>query len=374
MKNILLFLALCCTIVQLSAQITVDNETFPQIGDTLFTNIDNLPTDIQISSPGPNQQWDFRSLAAPFTTAMTLNAADSGLNSPVFPTADAVIELQPGVEAYYKITSSAVEYMGYVGEDPIGLGIEATMKFAPKYIERRSPMNYGDNNQMEANLSLPFASEDLPSSFLNSFPITPDSIRIRIAIKRTDDIDAWGTIHIPGGIYDVLREKRTEIREVRVDAKVPIFSWQDVTPLLSLPTLAPDTTVAYHYFSNEAKEPIAIIRTRNNGQNITNIQYKAENVSTAVQSTEAVRPGIYAHPNPAISDVRFEFANLKAGQYHLKIYNILGVEIWKKSYRINGYFTDKVNVGQFRKGTYLYSLEDDTGKALMTKRLMVVRP
>lgn len=374
MKNYLLFLVLLCSTFSLSAQITVDNETFPQEGDTLFTNTDNLPADIQISSPGPNQEWDFRSLAAPFTRATAFNAANTGLHFPVFPGSDVVLELQAGVEAYYKINSSAVEYMGYVGEDPIGLGIEATTRFEPKYIERRSPMNYGDTNNMEANLSLPFASEDIPIDIFSDLPVTPDSVRIRIAINRSDEVDAWGTVRIPGGIYDVLREKRTEIRETRIDALVPFFGWQDVTVLLPLETLGVDTSVVYYYFSNEAKEPIAIIRTRNNEQNIMSVEYKAENVSTAVQSTEATRPGIYAHPNPAIADVRFEFANLKPGQYHLKIYNILGLEIWEKSYRVNGYLTDKVNVGQFRKGTYLYSLEDEDGKTLMTKRLMVVRP
>lgn len=374
MKIHVLFIGLLCFTTSLLAQITVDNETFPQVGDTLFTNTDNLPTGIDLGVAGENQEWNFTSLSAPFTTSNVFKAANTGLNFPLFPNTEIVVELQAGVEAYYNLTSSAVEYAGYVGEDPIGLGIEAVTQFSPKYIERRSPMNYGDTHQMEANLTLPFASEDIPIDIFGDFPVTPDSIRIRIAFDRSDEIDAWGTMRIPGGLYDVLREKRVEIRETRVDAKIPFLSWQDVTDLLPLEALGADTTTTYYYFSNEAKEPIAVARTRDNEQTITSIEYKAENVMTSLNNLEAKKPGVYAYPNPAIVDVRFEFTNLERGLYHLKIYNILGLEIWKKSYQINQSLTDSVRLSGFRKGTYLYSLEDNDGKTLMTKRLMIVRP
>ena len=87
-----------------------------------------------------------------------------------------------------------------------------------------------------------------------------------------------------------------------------------------------------------------------------------------------VRPGVYAYPNPAINDARFEFTNLNRDTYTLKIYNILGAEVLKKQYFVNGTRTEKVDLTDLRKGTYLYSLIDSKGKTLTTKRLMIIRP
>lgn len=83
---------------------------------------------------------------------------------------------------------------------------------------------------------------------------------------------------------------------------------------------------------------------------------------------------MYAFPNPAIVNVRFEFTNLIPGNYKVSIFNILGAEVWKNYYYISGQRIEKVDISNLRKGTYLYSLQDDRGKTIATKRLVVVRP
>ena len=83
---------------------------------------------------------------------------------------------------------------------------------------------------------------------------------------------------------------------------------------------------------------------------------------------------VFAYPNPAIEEVRFEFLNLKTGDYRLAIYNILGIEIWHEHYAISNDRTAKVDLASFRKGTYLYSLLDEKGKTITTKRLIILRP
>lgn len=359
----------------LTGQITVTNETFPQVGDTLFTRVDNLPEQISITAAGPGQNWDFSSLEAPFTQQMVIKEANVGMFFPAYPSADVLVELQGDAEGYFKISNKQIENMGFVGEDPIGLGINAIAKYEPRYIERRAPMNYQNSHTSESNLSLPFSTDDLPSGIFDELPITPDSLRLRIAYDRTDEVDAWGTIQLPEGLYDVLREKRTEIRAIRLDAKLSILPWQDITELLPAEAqFEPDTAITYYHFSNEAKEPVAILYTSNNGSNVSRVEYKAGDTATNVLDFDSARPGIYAYPNPALEYVRFELANLKPGNYKLKLYNILGVEVWSKNYRIRNNITDRIDITSFRKGTYLYSLIDGSGKTIITKRLMVLRP
>ena len=138
-------------------------------------------------------------------------------------------------------------------------------------------------------------------------------------MQRTDVVDAWGEMTIPGGIYDVLREKRTQISEVRLDAKVPFFGWQDITDIVvasveEIDELGADTTVTYHFFNNVSKEPIAIVTTRGVEEEVVTVEFKSSNVTTNVQKSNTQKPNIYAYPNPAIVSIRFEFTHMPPRQ------------------------------------------------------------
>ncbi|MCB0623208.1 MAG: T9SS type A sorting domain-containing protein, partial [Saprospiraceae bacterium] len=102
-----------------------------------------------------------------------------------------------------------------------------------------------------------------------------------------------------------------------------------------------------------------------------------KSISSVINQTVdlgAVQPILFAYPNPAIEEVRFDFNGLLPGNYDLKIYNILGQLVWERNFWLAGNRTEKVNLARLRKGTYLYSLVDSNGKTLATKRLMIVRP
>ncbi|MEZ5041568.1 MAG: T9SS type A sorting domain-containing protein [Saprospiraceae bacterium] len=369
----------------LLGQINITNSYFPAAGDTLITAVDNLPSGIVVGSGGPNQSWNFTTLQAPFSIRTIFQAASSGNHFNDYQSAELFSKLVDNAESYYNVTSQKYELLGFGGSDPLGLGIEALPKYNPPLVERWAPLKFGDTHTSSANISYAFSSDDIPAEITAPLPITPDSFRVRLALSRADEVDAWGKLTIPGGVYDVLREKRTRQQDVRLDAKIGFFGWQDITDIV-LETvdidailgmsnaLGESTTIAYHYFSNEAKEAIAIVTMDNTGQNPARVEYKSNDIISNVQNVNALKPGVYAFPNPAIVNVRFEFSNLKPGNYTLRIYNILGIEIWKDRYNVNGFRIEKVDISSFRKGTYLYSLSDDRGKTLTTKRLIVVRP
>ncbi len=381
MKKLVLSIpGLICGLM-LQAQITVNNTTFPEVGDTLYTAIDNMPSNISITSPGGPQSWSFASLQAPFTRRTIVQAAASGPAAGVFPSADVLLSLGNNSDGYFNVTNNRFELVGISGMDPIGQGVQIQARYSPPVIYRRSPMNFFDVNQSQSALLVAFAADDLPSAILDLLPITPDSLRIRISTNRVDVVDAWGTLTIPGGIYDVLREKRTQYQDVRLDIRVGFFPWQDITDIVlqltgieGIAQLGQDTTVTYNFFSNEAKEPIAVVTMNDAGTAPATVEYKAKEVVSNVQNTNGLKPGVYAFPNPAIVNVRFEFSNLPKGEYTLRIFNVLGEEVMKKRYYVNGSRTEKVDISQLKKGAYLYSLVNDRGKTLVTKRLVVVRP
>ncbi|HMQ50059.1 MAG TPA: T9SS type A sorting domain-containing protein [Saprospiraceae bacterium] len=361
------------------AQITITNELFPHAGDTLFTAVDNLPSGIDPGVPGGGQVWNFTTLQAPFTRQSILFNPADGPGGSTYPSATFYATIEGNTIGYFRTTKNSVSLLGFYGFDPLDLGIEVVSPLEPALIQQRAPMTYQGTYQAESNLSLPFATDDLPSGVLDGLPFTPDSLRMRIHLERSDATDAWGTMTIPGGIYDVLREKRIETREIRVDAKIGPFPWVDITDviaqLLNMEDLFNQTETSYYFFSDESTEPIAVVTMDIDNPNaVARVEFKANQTATQVQRIERLEAGVYAYPNPAIVNVRFEFTNLPSGKYKLKILNILGIEVWSKTYQISGNQTEKIDISSLKKGTYLYSLVDDRGKTIVTRRLVVVRP
>lgn len=370
------FFALFLSFSGLTAQITVTSAYFPAIGDTLKTAADNLPSGIDLGNPGGPQTWDFSSLQGPFTTNTVYRDAQQGGAFSSFLNAQLMVELPAEAEAFYSLSSTKFEYLGYYGTDPLGLGINLVVRYSPPLIERRAPLNYQNEYETTSNLLLPFSADDIPGGFLDSLPISPDSFRIRVNTVRTDVVDAYGTLIIPGGTFQVLRVKRTDVNQTRLDAKLPFVNWIDVTDLVpSNPLLGQLTTESYFFYSNLSKEPVAVVSVNPDDGSITRAEFKVvdENINSTRNLTSQ-QPSIMASPNPSYGDVRFDFQNLSPGNYKIKIYNILGTEVWQKDVWVSGIRSIRVNLGNLRKGTYLYSLVDSKGKTLVTRRLLIVSP
>lgn len=381
-KALLSFAIFCLSFVFVQAQITITNAIFPDPDDVVTTGTDNLPTGIELGEPGENKVWDFSSLQTVFTNETNYKAAQEGNAFASFSEAELVVQLpNGGGETYFNVSDSEVELIGFVGNDPVGIGINIQARFSPTTVQLRAPMNYNDANTNFSRSSIEFAWDDLPSILTDSLMLdfTPDSLRVRTESTREDKIDAWGELTLPAGTFEVLRERRLDERETSLWAKVGIgiFStWVNISDFFpgAGQFLGKDTTITYNFYTNTTKEPLAIVSVNEDTEEVTRVQYKSDETLTSVKDLYPSKPNVYAHPNPAIQNVRFEFTNLTTGNYTLKIYNILGLEVWKQSYDSLAMKTISLNLSDFRKGTYLYSLIDSTGKALMTKRLMVIRP
>lgn len=366
--------------ISLSAQITVTNTSFPTIGDTLRTAIDGAPQDIVITPSGENATWDFSSLQGVMNETI-INDATTGVNADQFPAANllfpAGINGEAG-ESYGLANDEFYALLGYVGADPVNLGLNVTVPFSPPIVQRRSPMNYQQANDSEYAILTAFSGDIIPAEVLDQLPIEPDSVRLKVSGTREDFVDAWGSLTIPGGTYEVLREKRIDIRETAIEAKVgfgPFAAWVDVTEFLGSDLLGADTTTSYVFVNDIEKEDIAVVTVTNDElETPLAVTYKANDVSTNVNYINTGRPDILAYPNPAIYKVRISFMNLNPGNYTFRIFNILGKEVVKEQYFINGNHTIGLGIDTLQKGTYLYSLTDSRGKVLSTKRLMVIRP
>lgn len=374
-----LFTALCFSS---SAQITITAATFPAVGDTFNIAYDMDPANIQPATPpGGGQLWDFSSLEASETDEIVYQSANAGVFSMGFPEADLAVIGANG-ETFYNITNTQVQNMGYAGADPANLGIQVLAKFSPTIVERRAPLNFFDIHQQTANLNLPFSADQLPAALLAGLPVQPDSIRVRINTQRLEVVDGWGTCQIPGGSYPVLRQKRTDYTTTNLDVKVPFLGWIDLSSVLGGGGgggglgnfIGTDTTLTYRFYSGTEKQEIAVATMSNDLSTVESVRFLNNETVAAPEADAPGAANIQAFPNPAVERVRFDCTNLPPEEYTLKIFNIIGRVVWKQNYVITGNRSVTLELEDFRKGTYLYSLVDSKGNIIGTKRLVVLKP
>lgn len=362
------------------AQITVTSATFPVAGDTLKYAFDNAPDNLNVATPpGGSQLWDLTTLKVSQIGETVYRPASAGVNVANFPGADLAIIAQAG-ETYFNVTNDKFEALGYAGADPAGFGLNVVAKFAPPVIERKSPMNFFDINQQSTNLTLPFSTESLPDSLFQGAPFIPDSIRVRLSTQRLDVVDGWGTCQIPGGSYPVLRQKRTEYTTTNLDVYIssPIpLGWVDISQFGGGlgNFVGTDTTVSYHFVSGTEKEEIAVATMNNALSAVESVRFKNNGLVDIEEPTiSSNTANIQAHPNPAVEFVKFKCTNLRQDEYTLKIYSIVGKVVWKNNYSLSGNSEIQLDLSDFKKGTYLYSLVDSKGNIIGTKRLVVLKP
>ena len=268
---------------ELIAQITITNATFPVAGDTLKIAIDNSPAGIvPLTPPGGPQTWDFTSLQLDATQNIIFKPANQGNQGANVPGAELFTPLPLNAENYYNVTPTKFELQAYWGIVPYDLVANNLFDYAPPLPVRRAPLNFFDINAASSGfLELFLPSAFSPLLMMNLAAITGnaqiDSMRYRVSISGIDVVDAFGSVSIPGGTYNVLREKRTRYTETRLDAKIPPLGWLDITDnaiQAGFNGLGVDTTVAFYFHNDVAKEHIAVI-TLNNAQNaVTQATFK----------------------------------------------------------------------------------------------------
>jgi len=356
------------------AQPVITSEVLPRVGDTILMASDNLPEGVAIQGDGENQSWDLMSLQSAFTQKVAVQMAKQDRKKGLFSSKNVLMQEMNGVNNFYKTDGHSLALLGSIGLDPMNMGVQTTTYFNQPLQTVHFPLKYGKTATNEGSFFFKVAVSDLPKDILYTLPITPDSVRYRCLFKQEKIVDSWGTLALPDNTYDVLREKQIEERRYRVDIKVGNLPWQDITEGVDDPKIQnTQTSQSFHFYSNETTSKVAVAYMKPNGVNPEKVFYTVTDPKSTMRTTNG-RPDIYAYPNPAIQDVRFEFSNLKPSNYSLKIYNILGVVVMEERYDLNGFKTVKLDVSKLRKGTYLYSLSDGKGKTIATRRLMVIRP
>jgi len=376
LQSVLLLIVLALPMSLLSQQ--VNNSIFPVPGDTLRTTTTTQVGAFDKTLIGENLTWDVSDLGTGFVNTTIYVDPSEGESSDLFPDAD-LLDINAGQEIYYRSFNNKIIEIGRAGLDPVLNAIELSFENEGEAVLRRAPMSYNDLNNDNSSFLIAASAAIVPDTILGPLAGSVDSLRLLVETSNEDYVDAWGTLTTPTGEYDVVRVKRTTTTDVTLEAKVVVLDWVTVDPsnplfaalgdLLSL--LGESTTVSYQFFANDNKEIIASFDEDVDG-NITSVTYKGENISTSTNDVGFENFELVTYPNPTYGNITFELTNLPKGNYSVHVHNIIGAQIWSSPINKNGTLT--ADLSHLRKGTYLYSIMDDTGRKLTTRRLMIITP
>lgn len=369
------FLLLTCLTSQIMAQTTISNSYFLAANDSLKTAfaLPQFLAGVQVSA-GSNtaQTWDYSYLrsalnSTAFQTERYLAASSDTSVIREFPTADVVRELSPGRFAVYNVTSTRFELIGY---NKINLGptlnIPVYARFLQPALERRAPLSMNSTNKNNSSFVVSFPSSLIPDTILSLLPIRPDSIRIRYQTTRNDLVDAFGTIAIPGLSKSVLREKRYEETEFKLEAKLNPLPWLDITNLILQNGMQRprDTTIRYYFWSEAVKEPIAVISTNVSGK-VESVEYKYVVINTSTLETgytEGVAQ-LTLSPNPTQDLLTIDIADAEKGSYQLSIYDVTG-RLWHTEKKDLSLSLEKwqISLNDLPSGSYWVQLKNSKGQ------------
>jgi hypothetical protein len=377
-QHILFWILLSFSQGLLHAQPIITSDVFPTIGDTLTYAVANAPDNLQITAAGEGQVWDYRSLQADFFVQQTYETPDSGVGAALFPQATLLSQAAQGLESYWRVSENQVELLGAYGQDPLELGIVFSTPFSPPLTEISTPLNYLDTLESNSSFLFAFATEDLPDTIVALLPIAPDSFRVRTNINRLDVVDAWGSLQLPEGNYEVLRQKRLETAMIRIDAKIVFLGWQDVTdvisPLLMGTEFQQDSLLTYRFWSNEARDPVLLCNVDSTGQNIISAQYRNSLLTTNASDEAPPLVNLSVFPNPADDFIQINIQGVPVGQYQIQFFQNNGALAKEERFWVSGNsMTYSLPVSDLHPGFFIGILKNMNSGKTMGRPVVLIK-
>jgi len=342
-------------------QITITESDFADGGDTVIVSSSN-DTSLDFNATGADFSWDFSMIDIETQRIDTFHDISGAefLYQAVFNNGFT----NPDYESDYFLPWSDVDFS--MGQQ-IGLSIEDPVAFTKKSSTKIEGVGFG----IKANgFSIPASSDtidvkyELPMTFndtwtSNSYTeldLNPafDGIYLRYQ-QRTSVVDGWGQITTPFKTYDVVRVKSNI--ESQDSVFVNLFGGQ----WIELPVPA---SVEYSWFANGEKIPVFSIVTQDiGGETITSVEFRDKKRDFAsISQSENLELSIF--PNPTDSEF---FIKTDQKVNSVQILDVSGKVVYNE---MNPILTQAVSISDLKTGTYVLSLETESGKVnkLITKK------
>ena len=257
MKQILLTLLSAVIYIGAQAQITIDSNDIGNIGDIIYFGSDSVINGITMSTgSGMAQTWDFSTLAQDELDSIVFLDPSVAINGSLFPSADIALE-DEGVFSYFVKSNTS---FSIIGDEENIQGFILPLKLEPAQPLVAFPSTYGTTFS-EVSI-VDSTAEDNVSGFF-------DSLRIKRIINTTAEIDAFGSLTTPNGIYpDVIRQATT------IEVIDTVWTYNILIGMWSVFGSTSETDYSYQFYANGKNFFVANMRVDALGGNIEYATYQ----------------------------------------------------------------------------------------------------
>lgn len=253
MKRIVPFLLFLFSLTcpQVIAQIQITVADAPVVGDVFVQSADTSVTLYSIGESGPNRVWDFRSLIANSSDTLRFIATGDAPKNELFPDASFAGQID-SIYTFAEANDQGLYFLGIVS-DFFDVDTFFALRFDPNprllAYPTTSTTAYVDTSKFDVS-----ALSD----------IFPDSVRITQEEFNHVNVDAFGTLRMPSGDFDVLRQERMVITFDTIEV-LNNGVWLPIEQGV-------DTIFTYEWLAKEAKGPVLTITTTAAGR-ITDVDF-----------------------------------------------------------------------------------------------------
>ena len=387
MKKTLLSLLMLSTvgIYTSQAQITVNSGDVVNITDQVETATDTLPGAITIGSSG-STSWNFSTLNQ--HTLDTSNfVSPAGLPGATdFPLSNmAMINSDEDSSWIYLTKSNFGLFID--GFHQIQGGQANSIPFATTIITFPSTYltNYGGSGS--ADLGSFQLGVDPDSLLVPPFTNGPhgivDSLKITRTSVLTSNIDAYGAVTTPFGLFQSLRQV-VEVQDIDttwqlVNGNWEIISFTTVDFLANLPppfgpffidSIAYDTTFTARWWTDDptARFPIVEMDYEANGT-VNTVEWQKSTPTTGVNEAVTSIDEVTLYPNPAANEITINVSTA-LNNNSVEILDVTGKLIATSSFRSNKI---TLSVSDYSNGIYFYNITDVNGKVIHSDKFVVAK-
>ena len=253
MKRIvpLLLFLFSITCSQVIAQIQITADDAPVVGDVFVQSADTSVTLYSIGESGPNRVWDFRSLIANSSDTLRFIATEDAPKNDLFPDASFAGQID-SIYTFAQANDEGLYFLGIVS-DFFDVDTFFALRFDPNprllAYPTTSTTAYVDTSKFDV------------TAFSDIFS---DSVRITQEEFNHVNVDAFGTLRMPSGDFDVLRQERMVITFDTIEV-LTNGVWFPIEQGV-------DTIFTYEWLAKEAKGPVLTITTTASGR-ITDVDF-----------------------------------------------------------------------------------------------------
>jgi len=354
-KNTLLILFLFTSLLQITAQITINSNDMPSSGDIINTSTGLNLDFINYQETGEDYFWDFSQLTAISQNADTfigifdiplIYTLYFGSTSNLVKKDNNTIPIPgfPITKQYSFLKNSSSSYNN-AGELYTISGIPVPLKFNSPDIVYHFPMQY----------------ENTGSSYAEYGIGMPNIGYIKKEISRLNTIDGWGTITTPYGTFEVLRLKSeiTEYDSIYIDSLG-----------IGLPLYREYTE--YSWLGKNQKLPLLQITSNLGGAIVTYID-SLRFPSAINNQIDGSINDVDVFPNPTNQLINITFNLVTYSNTTIEIYNSNGIKVANKKMEIHkpGSVKLKLNLKKLGLSNGIYLLKIATDNQQIVKKIIL---